>query len=109
MGTDPFAGPATWSPHDVVEPTLRSALTQMAASLRERHPTASDALVRRCVDDALRRFHDAPVRVYLPILIERWSQAALRDALGALERGLAEDHRDGLEPKRRARLHEGTR
>ena len=62
------------------EPRLLDALVLLAARLQERHPAASPATVQRSIDDAVRAFSSARVRVFLPILIERMASEALREA-----------------------------
>jgi hypothetical protein len=74
--------PAATIPSEVeaslAEPPLPKALAMLAARLHERHPSASAAMVRRSIDDAVRAFSEVRVRVYLPILIERSASEALR-------------------------------
>jgi hypothetical protein len=73
--------------HDLAD-TMRSmtdierrALPLVVAAVQQRHPTASIALIERCIYDAVQTFRDACVRQYLPILIERCASDAVRDAV----------------------------
>lgn len=64
-----------------IEPAVRRALPEITARVRRRHPAAPAEVVQRSIDAAMRQFQDAPVRTYLPILIERTASAALGDEL----------------------------
>jgi len=57
------------------------AVVSLAARLRDRHPGATPAMVRRSIEDATATFTDAHVRLFLPILIERAASTALGAAL----------------------------
>jgi hypothetical protein len=92
----------------VAEPVLLRVLAQVAARLQERNPTASGELIRRCIDDAVRMFSDAPVRLYLPILVERGAQSALRAAMGPPARGGEGDPQYAPETQLRAGPDEAT-
>ena len=77
--------PATLRPRVVevvtVDPMLKGR-SLLEARLRARHPAATAAMVRRSVDEAIGVYRDARIRVYLPILIERWASCALRETTG---------------------------
>jgi hypothetical protein len=68
-------------------PELR-ALPMVVAAVQRRHPTASIALVERCIHDAVQTFRDARVRLYLPILIERLASDAVRDTVTRADEAL---------------------
>jgi hypothetical protein len=51
------------------------------AAVQRHHPTASIALVERCVYDAFQALRDVRLRQYLLILIERRASDAVRDAV----------------------------
>jgi hypothetical protein len=70
-----------WSAVAATETSELRALPLVVATVQRRHPTASIALVERCVYDAVQAFRDARVRQYLLILIERWASDAVRAAV----------------------------
>jgi len=59
---------------DLRSEALRHRVTER---IRQRHPSASPALVEQCVDDAFRHFRHARIHSYLPVLLERWASSAL--------------------------------
>lgn len=72
VAVQPVAPPAPETPHWV---------DHVVARVHGRHPTATEALVRRCVQEAADRFDDVGVDLYLPILVERRSSLAVKAAL----------------------------
>ena len=61
-------------------PMSPDALAALAVLLHANHPTATAAMVRRSIDDAVTTFRTARIRRYLPILIERAAWEVLRKA-----------------------------
>ena len=61
------------------------ALAALAVLLQASHPTATAAMVRSSLDDAVAAFSTARIRRYLPILIERAAWEALRKATTSRE------------------------
>lgn len=64
-------------------PEASRQLDPIVARVRRKHPTATEAVVRRCVEEAADHFDEAGVDAYLTILIERRSALAVKAALPA--------------------------
>jgi hypothetical protein len=62
----------------------RRALDQVVASLSERFPQVTLAVIERIVDHRYLQFYGAPLREYIPILVEREASADLRTQFGAV-------------------------
>lgn len=58
----------------------RAVIEQLVAQVQLRHPSASDATVRRSVAEAIDHFRDASVDTFLAILIERRASDAIAAA-----------------------------
>jgi hypothetical protein len=75
---DPDAAPA-------LDPAVVKAMAGAFARLQARYPTASPALVLRCVDDAADGLPNARTQKYLSILIERRASEALLEVVRSHE------------------------
>jgi hypothetical protein len=61
----------------------RHSLDRVIVSLSERFPRAARSIIERTVDRRYLEFHGAPIREYIPIMVEREATADLRAQLGA--------------------------
>ncbi|BFU45397.1 three-helix bundle dimerization domain-containing protein [Krasilnikovia sp. MM14-A1004] len=60
-----------------VTDTELEAMRQLVTALQQRFPEVDDATVAACVNDVHRRFGAAPVRDFVPLLVEREAVRAL--------------------------------
>ena len=62
----------------------RTSLDRIVVSLSERFPEAAQSMIERAVDRRYLEFYGAPIREYIPIMVEREATDDLRAQLGAL-------------------------
>jgi hypothetical protein len=77
---DPLDSPRPAVPSTPAEPEP-SLFADVVARLQARYPGAPSTLVQRCVEDALSRLRDAPIQLYVHILVERRARETLVEAL----------------------------
>ena len=61
---------------------LRRAAALATTRVRERYPFVPPALIDRCITGAVDHYHEARVRKFLPVLLERWAADAVEAASG---------------------------
>lgn len=62
----------------------RRALDHVVESLSKRFPQVALSIIERVVDRRYLQFYGAPLREYIPILVEREASADLRTQFGAV-------------------------
>lgn len=62
----------------------RRSLDRVIVSLSERFPRAAHSVIERTVDRRYLEFYGAPIREYIPIMVEREAAADLRTQLGTV-------------------------
>jgi hypothetical protein len=78
---DPTDSPRPAVPSTPAEPEPSRLFADVVARLQARYPSAPTTLVQRCVEDALSRLRDAPIQLYVHILVERRARETLVEAL----------------------------
>jgi hypothetical protein len=65
-------------------PDEQKALSRVVLSLEHRFPRASSSAVERAVDKRYLEFYGAPIRTYIPLLVERVARDDLRAELASV-------------------------
>jgi hypothetical protein len=63
----------------------RKSLDRVVAALTQRFPRASRLTIERIVDRRYLEFYAAPIREYIPVMVEREAREDLRAALGVVQ------------------------